>query len=458
VDQLPDVGVDDKQTSGGSVVFQVFADGIKIYDSGVMGPTTATKSVNLSVANVQQLKLVVTDGGNGISFDHADWAGARVVLATQTPTPPAAPAGLATSVASSTQLNLTWTDVPTETGYRIERSTDNLTFSSVGSVGANVTTFSDLTALASTQYFYRVVATNAAGDSAPSNVATATTPAAPTAPAAPSNLVATPVSQTQINLTWTDNASDETGYIVERSPNGVDGWAQIGTPTFNATTFSDSTGLSANTSYWYRVRAVNAAGPSLDSNVASATTLPATGLPAGWSGGDVGAVGTAGSTTFGNGTYTVKGAGTDIWGNADSFHYAYRQVTGNATIVVRVASLSNTDPLAKAGIMFRESLAANAKQAGVFLTPSQGARFLRRTATGGATSSSGVSGPRAPYWLKLVRAGNTITAYSSPNGTTWTTVGSTTVSMGSTIYVGMAVTSKKTGTLATATFDNVSVV
>ena len=76
---LSDIGLDDEETLYGSVVFQVFADGAKIYDSGVMGPTTPTKSLNLSVAGVKQLTLTVTDSGDGIDYDHADWAGARVV-------------------------------------------------------------------------------------------------------------------------------------------------------------------------------------------------------------------------------------------------------------------------------------------------------------------------------------------------------------------------------------------
>jgi hypothetical protein len=73
-----DVGIDDEETSDGSVVFQVFADGVKVFDSGVMRPSSATQSINVSVAGVQQLRLHVGDAGDGIDFDHADWAGARL--------------------------------------------------------------------------------------------------------------------------------------------------------------------------------------------------------------------------------------------------------------------------------------------------------------------------------------------------------------------------------------------
>jgi hypothetical protein len=90
-----DIGIDDESGSAGSSVFQVYADGTKIYDSGLMRGTTATKSINVSVAGKQQLKLVVTDGGDGISDDHGDWAGARLVSSgTSTPTPtPVPPSG-----------------------------------------------------------------------------------------------------------------------------------------------------------------------------------------------------------------------------------------------------------------------------------------------------------------------------------------------------------------------------
>ena len=97
-------------------------------------------------------------------------------------------------------------------------------------------------------------------------------------PAAPTGLVATPFSSTQINLTWTDNATNETGYRVQRSPNGVNSWVFIGgTLPANTVSYSD-TGRTPGTTYYYRVGAFNACGNSASSNVASATTPP-TGSP-----------------------------------------------------------------------------------------------------------------------------------------------------------------------------------
>jgi hypothetical protein len=74
---LADIGLDDEKT-GGSVVFQVVADGVKVFDSGIIRSTTATRSVSLDVTGVDLLTLIVTDAGDGIDFDHADWAGARL--------------------------------------------------------------------------------------------------------------------------------------------------------------------------------------------------------------------------------------------------------------------------------------------------------------------------------------------------------------------------------------------
>jgi hypothetical protein len=74
-----DIGVDDEAGSNGSVNFQVWLDGVLVYDSGLMTGNSATKSIDLSVAGKNTLRLVLTDGGNGNGWDHADWAGARLL-------------------------------------------------------------------------------------------------------------------------------------------------------------------------------------------------------------------------------------------------------------------------------------------------------------------------------------------------------------------------------------------
>jgi YD repeat-containing protein len=128
---------------------------------------------------------------------------------------------------------------------------------------------------ASTTYYYRVRAPiGGTNDSANSNTASATTTSGGSAPAAPSGLGATANSSSQITLSWTDNATTETGFKVERKT-GVGGtYAQIGTAAANATSYPDS-GLTASTAYYYRVRATNSSGDSAYSNEANATTQAA---------------------------------------------------------------------------------------------------------------------------------------------------------------------------------------
>src|SRR5213079_2714214 len=201
------------------------------------------------------------------------------------PTPdtqaPTVPGNLAATAASGSQINLSWTastDNVGVTAYPVERcqGAGCTSFAPLGT--AAVTTYSDTGLAANTSYSYRVRATDAAGNpSGYSNVASATTPATDTqAPTAPTNLSATAVSWSQINLSWTASTDDVgvTGYPVERCQGaGCTSFAPVGTAA--GPTYSD-TGLAANMSYSYRVRATDAAGnPSGYSNVASATT-PAT--------------------------------------------------------------------------------------------------------------------------------------------------------------------------------------
>ena len=200
------------------------------------------------------------------------WDYFRIVKGTGAPVLPAAPTNLAANTVSSSQINLTWTDnANNESGFRIEQSTDGTNFTQIATAGSNAVSFAVTGLSASTTYFYRVASFNSAGDSGFSNTASATTSAPPTSvPAAPSGLNATAVSSSQINLTWTDNANNESGFRIEQSTDGTN-FTQIATAGSNAVSFS-VTGLSASTTYFYRVASFNSAGTSGFSNTASATT------------------------------------------------------------------------------------------------------------------------------------------------------------------------------------------
>jgi FtsP/CotA-like multicopper oxidase with cupredoxin domain len=197
-------------------------------------------------------------------------------------TVPAAPTNLVGTAVSATQVNLTWSDnANNETGFRIERCTGTTctNFTQIGTVNANLTAYSDTTAAVNTTYRYRVAATNQAGPSPFSNIVTVTTPNTGTI-AAPTNLAATAASATQVNLTWSDNANNETGFSIERcTGTGCSNFAQIGTVNVNLTAYSD-TAATANTTYSYRVVAYNLAGSSAFSNIATVTTPAAAAIAA----------------------------------------------------------------------------------------------------------------------------------------------------------------------------------
>jgi Phage-related protein, tail component len=175
----------------------------------------------------------------------------------QTGAAPAAPSQLAANGISASEIDLSWVDNATnETALLVERSTDNVSFTQIASLAAGSTSYPNTGLASGTTYYYRVRAQNSFGFSAYSNVANSTT----IGPAAPSNLKATAVSTTQVNLTWTDNSTNESGFTVQRSTDGTN-YATVATTASNVTTFSD-TGLSRSTKYYYRVQSFNADGNS----------------------------------------------------------------------------------------------------------------------------------------------------------------------------------------------------
>ena len=207
--------------------------------------------------------------------------------------------------------------------------------------------------------------------------------------------------------------------------------------------------------YSLKATAVADNGTTADS---TPVTVSVKSLPPPWLNADIGSVGYLGVGSFANGTFTVMGSGADIWNTADAFQYVYQPLTGNGEIIARVTDVENTDSWAKAGIMIRESLAADSRWALVAVTPTNGVTFQWRSSTGGNCDFSATGGIVAPVWLKLVRSGNTFTAYQSADGATWTQIGSPTIlSMGSSVNVGMAVTAHDNTKLNTSTFDNVQV-
>jgi len=298
---------------------------------------------------------------------------------------------------------------------------------------------------------FNFTVTDSAGDAMTQTVTVLVTPGGATAPATPTGLFAT-AGNAQVTLGW--NASTgATGYPVDRASSSGGPYSPIALVTKTGYT---NTGLANGTMYFYTVAASNSAGVSAFSAYIGATPTNSGGsLPSPWVTANIGAVGVAGSATYTNGLFTVKGSGANVWNAADTFFYVYQPVTGNYTISAKVLSVQNTGAHAKGGVMIRETTATNSAMAMVDLTPSAGVEFVWRTTTGGTAASTTVSGVTAPNWVQVTRSGNTFTGYYSSNGTSWTALATNTITMATNVCIGLPVCAYNNTTNCTATFTNV---
>jgi hypothetical protein len=184
---------------------------------------------------------------------------------------PEAVTNLTATAVSASQINLSWTDnSEREDGRRVMRW-NGTAWVEIANLAPNVTSFADTGRSASSTYYYLLTTYNNGGSASAPYVSATTLSGSstPSLPAAPTNLNASAVSSSQINLSWSDNATNESGYRIDRSPNGSTSWAQVGQVSPNITSFQNS-GLGAGT-YFYRVYGYNSGGNSGYSNTASAT-------------------------------------------------------------------------------------------------------------------------------------------------------------------------------------------
>ena len=190
---------------------------------------------------------------------------------------------------------------------------------------------------------------------------------------------------------------------------------------------------------------------------------PGSGCPTSWTCSDIGGPLPAGQQTLTGSTWSVSGGGGDIWGTADSFHLVNQTLAADGTVTAHVTAQSNTSVWAKAGVMLRGTTDPGSPYYSAFITPGNGVAVQWRTAQGGSSSQTSTA-VTSPIYLRIARytAGGTVsyTAYTSPDGTTWTAVpGSTKSVTGLTgaLLAGLAVTSHSQGTGSTVGFDTVSV-
>jgi regulation of enolase protein 1 (concanavalin A-like superfamily) len=180
-----------------------------------------------------------------------------------------------------------------------------------------------------------------------------------------------------------------------------------------------------------------------------------------WQSADIGAVGFTGSADYFEGSFAISGSGGGVWQMSNQFQYVYQTFTGNGEIVARVDNLDSFSFWSRAGLMMRETLSPDS-------------RFVLSNINGGKTdiqhiwhtSSSSSADYQVidnagayslPQWLKLKRQGDSFISYRSSDGINWTQAGSCTLSMNSTLYVGMSVTASDNTQICKAVFDNVTV-
>lgn len=159
----------------------------------------------------------------------------------------------------------------------------------------------------------------------------------------------------------------------------------------------------------------------------------------------------------GDGAFEVTGKGGDIGGVADQMQFCWQSIAGSFDLQVRIDSTESRDPFFCAGLVGRTGLEPGSVFAGSFLSsPEAGVFFRSRNSRDAAAVTSTVPGgfpANAPNgWLRLKRAGNVLTGYASIDGVSWTTMGSVSVALPSTMYVGLAVSSGMAGTPMTASF------
>ncbi|HEV3174117.1 MAG TPA: hypothetical protein VGZ32_27460 [Actinocrinis sp.] len=235
----------------------------------------------------------------------------------------------------------------------------------------------------------------------------------------------------------------------------------IGGPD-SGTTWNAVTDANGNASFMYLP-----AGTGQDDLLATVTTVgsftspPPLPCPAPWTCQDIGGPALTGSQYFdpSSNTWTITAGGTDITGTSDQFRFVSQPLTGDGSVTAYIASQSDSSSNAKAGVMLRVSNDPGAANYAVLVSPGAGIKVQKRSAQGATTAKLANPTGTAPVWLRVTRAGDTYTAYTSTDGVTWTLIpgSSYTVAFGSTLLAGVAVTSHNASALGTVTASSVSV-
>ncbi len=326
-------------------------------------------------------------------------------------------------------LTYTWTTTTSPAG-------SSPTFSPNGTAASQN---SNVTFNEAGSYVFTVLISNSSGGTATSNVSVT-------------------VNQTLTSVTVSPTINQLTGgSTLQLTGTALDqfGNAMATQPTFNWSVTSGNGSIGASTGlYTAPTSGTLATVKAADGSLSATTQIYVVSSP--WIASNVGSPALTGTAFDTSGVFNISGGGTGVAGANDQFEYIYRALGGNGTIIAEVNSQTNTNASAGAGVMIRSSLASNAAEVSMGVTPGSGAVFLSRDTTGGITSTNSSTGITAPYWVKLVRNGNIITGYDSTNGSSWVMVSSAIVPMSGSLYIGMYDTSHNAATASVATISNVT--
>ncbi|MGH7970834.1 MAG: Ig-like domain-containing protein [Limisphaerales bacterium] len=359
---------------------------------------------------------------------------------------------------STSSVTLAWnrSSSSSVTGYGVYYGSASETYTNHIDVG-NVTNATIAGLRTGTTYFFAAVTYGSGGMESAYSSELGYTPSAVSAPSVALTAPANGSSYTapaSISLAATVSTNGHTITKVQFY-NGASLLAEVTNAPYSFTWKNVAAGA-----YPLNAKAIYDAGSVVSSSTSSVTvTNPAlVGLPAPWQTVDIGSPGATGSASVSNGIYIVTGAGAFGRGS-DSFRFLYQPMSGDGEIRVRVNSLQNTGSSARVGVIIRETLTTNSRYAFAGLSPDGTIRWQTRRSTSGRSSTTN-SGTGTPpnIWVRLVRSGSTVTAYSSTDGSNWTQIGSTSISMAANIYFGFAVASGQTGVLATSTLSSPTLV
>ena len=275
-------------------------------------------------------------------------------------------------------------------------------------------------------------------------------------------------SKTRIRLTWIASVG-AAYYIVKRAATADGPFAMIA-GDIPANSFVDSK-VDPGKLYYYVVSAANTVGASVDTMPTAVTA----GLSDPWTEQDIGQVPSPGGSSFDSSAFILEATGQSIGGDGDQFHYVYVPLDGDRSITTRFVPPVSSQ-FSKIGLMIRSGQGATAKYVSVLITPEtthdmeQPGWYVRLTSrdTAGAravdSAAMKLDQPYAdwgrlmtPYWLRLVRSGNQVTALASADGQKWTPVGNTAVHWEGPLSIGLAACSGQRKNSTIVTFDHVSV-